>query len=338
MSRYDIDFKTLQSLPKAELHLHLDCSLSFEVVSKLRPEITFEDYNRDFIAPEKCLNLADFLKRASSGIALMQTEYELEMVVEDLFDQLKKENVILAEIRFAPLLHCEKGLEQENIVEIVASQTKQCSEKLGIDAGIILCTLRHFNDTQSIQTVKLAEKYLRNSSVIGFDLAADEASYPIDAHSSAFQYAIDQDIPRTAHAGEAKGATSVRETIKHFNPGRIGHGVRSIEDEKLIDELIEKNIHLEICPTCNIQTDVFNSFEDHPIDYLCRRGVSLSVNTDARTLTNITLTEEYQKLIETFNWGLEEVKQCNLNAIDQSFIKGLDKRNLVGEIENAYSV
>ena len=338
MIKYDIDYGTLLDLPKVELHLHLDCSLSFNIVSELRPEITLEDYKRDFIAPLKCDDLADFLKRASSGISLMQTEYELESVVEDLFDQLKKENVILAEIRFAPLLHCEKGLTAENVVDIVANRVRECSEKFGIEAGIILCTLRDFNESQSLETVKLVQKYFSNRFVIGIDLAADEAGFPIDEHLKAFQYAIDNNIPRTAHAGEAKGAESIRETIEYFNPLRIGHGVRCIEEPKLIYELIKNNIHLEICPSCNVQTDVFKIYQDHPVDYLYNRGVSVSINTDARTLVNISLTEEYQKLINTFNWGLEELKQCNLNAIEHSFLNNIDKKKLSAQIEKSYKI
>jgi adenosine deaminase len=292
MKKHDLDYETLLTLPKVELHLHLDCSLSFDVVSKLRPDISIEDYKRDFIAPPKCKNLAEFLKRAQSGIALMQTKDELESVVEDLFHQLKKENVIYAEIRFAPLLHCEKGLTPESVVEIVANKIMQCSKKFEIGGGLILCTLRHYNEAQSLRTVKLVDKYRSDSSVAGFDLAADEAGYPIDAHLRAFQYAIEKDIPRTAHAGEAKGAQSVWETIDNFNPFRIGHGVRCIEDPKLVNELIIQNILLEICPSCNIQTNVFKTFEYHPIDYLYKSGANVSINTDARTLVNISLTEE----------------------------------------------
>ena len=338
MSKYDIDYKTLLGLPKAELHLHLDCSLSYDVVSKLRPGISVVDYKLDFVAPPKCENLSEFLKKASSGISLMQTEYELEMVVEDLFHQLKKENVILAEIRFAPLLHCEKGLTTENVVEIVIDISTKCIEKSGIEAGLILCGLRHFNEAQSYQTVRLVEKFLFYSPVIGFDLAGDEAGYSIKAHRKAFQYAIDKDIPRIAHAGEAKGAESIRETLEYFNPSRIGHGVRCIEDQELIDQLIEEKVHLEICPSCNIQTDIFKSFEQHPVNYLFKSGVSLSINTDARTLVNVSLTDEYQKLINTFSWGLEELKQCNLNAVEHSFIKEVDKIKLVEQIENQYRV
>ncbi|MCU0415296.1 MAG: hypothetical protein MUE91_13005, partial [Ignavibacteriaceae bacterium] len=110
---------SLKFLPKVELHLHLDCSLSFDVVSKLRPQISEIEYKNNFIAPEKCLNLTDFLKCASSGINLMQTESGLRAVVDDLFNQLKSENVIYTEIRFAPLLHLQEGLSAEEVVEMV---------------------------------------------------------------------------------------------------------------------------------------------------------------------------------------------------------------------------
>lgn len=336
MSPRKIDENTLLNLPKVELHLHLDCSLSYSIVSKILPQISASEYKNNFIAPPKCENLADFLKRTPGGIALMQTKEELELVVEDLFDQLKRENIILAEIRFAPLLHCEKGLTPENVVEIIAEKINHCTDLTGIKSGLILCTLRHFDEMQSLRTVKLVEKYITNSPVAGFDLAADEAGYPIHKHLNAFKYAIEYDLPRTAHAGEAIGVESIWESLDNFKTSRIGHGVRCIEDERLIEKLIKDNIHLEICPTCNIQTDVFKSFEDHPVDYLLKRGVSLSINTDARTTTNITLTEEYRKLVNIFNWGLEELKQCNLNAVEHSFIKGADKTKLVEQIESAY--
>ncbi|MCK5034118.1 MAG: adenosine deaminase, partial [Calditrichia bacterium] len=110
---------------------------------------------------------------------------------------------------------------------------------------------------------------------------------------------------------------------------RIGHGVRSIEDEQLVDHLISTNIHLEVCPTCNIQTDVFETFSDHPIDKLFKHGVSIGINTDARTLTNISLTEEYLKLQNTFGWGKKDFKQCNLSTLSHAFINETEKKDLI---------
>ena len=333
-----LDYDILSSLPKIELHLHLDCSLSYNVVKKLRPQILEKEYQEKFIAPEKCINLADFLKCAVSGIELMQTENELREVVKDLFAQLKRENIIYAEIRFAPLQHLDKGLKAEEVVEIVAETLRECINLTGIKAGIILCTLRHFNENQSLQTVKLVEQFKGNAAVVGFDIAADEAGYSVDAHKKAFEYAIKKDIPRTAHAGEAKGADSMWETLKYFSPQRIGHGVRSIEDKELMELLVKRKIHLEICPTCNIQTNVFNEYRDHPINILYNSGVSVGINTDARSLVNISLTSEYMKLVNIFGWGIKHFYDCNINALSSAFISSSDKEQLERVLNSRYEI
>lgn len=307
------------SLPKIELHLHLDCSLSYEVVSRLRPSIGREEFADKFVAPSKCTNLADLLARAASGIALMQTEAELRLVCEDLFRQLAEDRVIYAEIRFAPLLHTQKGLQPERVVEIVSEAVEQASGAFGIPARLILCALRPFSAAQSLETVRLVERF-RGGNVAALDLAADEAGFSIDNHVAAFHYAMERNIPRTAHAGEARGPESVWETLHHLRPSRIGHGVRSIYDPALIQHLKNHNIHLEVCPSCNVQIDIFKTYGDHPVNRLYEAGVSVGINTDTRTMTPLTLSEEYRRLQHTFGWGKEHFLQCNLNALEAAFI------------------
>ena len=316
-----------KTLPKVELHLHLDCSLSYAVVSRLNPAITREEYLHDFIAPARCTNLADFLTRAPKSIALMQTEEGLRLVTFDVFEQLQRDNVFYAEIRFAPLLHTEKGLTAENVVEIIEEATAKASQATGIEARLILCTLRHFSAEQSLQTVKLVERF-KGTSVAALDIAGDEAGFPLDAHIPAFQYAIQNGIARTAHAGEGSGAESVWETLNLLRPSRIGHGVRSIEDPALIAHLRKEHIHLEVCPTSNLQTNIYDSYADHPINRLYDAGLSLSVNTDARTITDITLAQEYEKLHQVFAWDREHFLQCNLNAMRSSFLPEAVKKRL----------
>ncbi len=330
------DLTSLKKLPKVELHLHLDCSLSYKVVSEIRPDISLTKYQSEFVGPLKCNSLSDILSYVTNQVNLMQTEKNLRLVVDDIFEQLKEENVIYAEIRFAPLLHLEKGLRPDEVVEIVSDQTEKCINNTGVKAGIILCTLRHFNEKDSLQTVKLVNKFIDNTPVAGFDIAADEGGYPIDANKEAFLYAIKNDLPRTSHAGEAKGPESIWETINNFKPERIGHGVRSIEDQTLVEFLKVNDIHLEVCPTCNIQTNVFNEYKDHPINFLYDSGVSVGINTDGRTLANISLSEEYKNLINTFNWEAEHLKKCNLNAISKAFISEQEKNYLSRIIENSY--
>jgi len=322
-------------LPKVELHLHLDCSLSYDVVKQLKPSVTKEEYEQSFIAPPKCRDLAQYIKLSINGFELMQTKEQLRLVTLDLFKQLKKDNVIYAEIRFAPLLHIAKGLSPQEVVEAVNKATIEAIETYNIDAGIILCTLRHYSEAQSLTTVKLVDTF-KGTQVVGFDIAADEAGFPIDNHIKAFQFAKDNNIKCTAHAGEARGAESVWETLENFHPLRIGHGVRSAEDDKLLAHLKAKNIHLEVCPTSNIQVNVFDKIEDHSANKIYNSGVSMSINTDCRTISNTNLIKEYSVMQQVFNWNEEHFKKCNLEAIKHSFASEEIKKKVRLLIENAY--
>ena len=325
----------ISRLPKVELHLHLDCGLSYEVVSAIDPSITFDTYKQEFIAPAKCTHLADFLTRAVKGYQLMQTPEQLTLVVHDLFKQLAENNTLYAEIRFAPLQHLEKGLTPQEVVAITEQAFRDASAATGVEARLILCTLRHYNESQSIETVKLVEQF-NNTLVAGFDIAADEAGFPIDNHISAFKYARERGLHITAHAGEAKGPESVWETLKYFTPSRLGHGVRSIEDPSLVQHLVRNKIHLEICPSCNVQIDLYDSYRDHPIDQLYRAGVSLNVNTDAPTITDVTLNKEYERMIENFGWTKGDFYACNVNALNAAFIDQSLKTKLLAKLDQAY--
>jgi adenosine deaminase len=323
-------------LPKVELHLHLDCSLSYAVVSQIDPSITLEAYRTNFIAPAKCKDLADFLARAPSSYPLMQTEEQLCLVTLDLFEQLRRDNVLYAELRFAPLLHTERGLSAHQVVASVEAATAQAVRSTGIEARIILCTLRFYSEAQSLETVHLVEDF-RGTTVAGFDIAADRPGNVIDAHIAAFQYARENGIPFTAHAGETRGPSIVWDTLQHFGPSRLGHGVRSIEDPALVEHLRQQQIHLEMCPTCNVQTDIYDVYADHPIDKLYRAGISVGVNTDTRTLTNVTLSQEYEKLHQTFGWDREHFSQCNRNALKAAFVADDVRQKLLTRLVDGYS-
>jgi adenosine deaminase len=326
----------LRSLPKIELHLHLDCSLSFQAVSALAPSVTRDEYERDYIAPARCAHLADFLTRAPKGFRLMQTEESLRLVTEDLFRQLIEDGVIYAEIRFAPLLHTEQGLSPERVVAVVDRAVERLILETGMQAGLILCTLRHFTETQSLLTARLVEKF-RGSRVVALDLAGDEAGFPLDAHVGAYRYARRHGLARTAHAGEALGPESVWETLRLLDPQRIGHGTRSIEDPKLVEHLRRKRIHLELCPSSNVQIiPSIGTMEEHPIDRLYRAGVSLNVNSDTRMLTPTTLNKEYESLQHVFNWTEKDLLRANLMGLDAAFLEDGNKQRLRESFLEAY--
>ena len=302
---------------KVELHIHLDCSLSYDVVKKINPEITNHQFNNEFIG-STCSCLKDYIKCADRAVEIMQTKKQLELVTSDLFKQLKKDNVIYAEIRFAPLLHLKGGLSSTEVVKIISQITKNESIKTGIEAGLILCTLRHYSAEQSMETVNLVNDF-KGSNVIGFDLAADEAGYPIKNHIKAFKFANDNKIHCTAHAGEAMGPESIIETLDLLKPKRIGHGVRSFEDPNLIERLKKEKIHLELCLTSNMVTKVYKDFFNHPIDELHKKNLSISINSDGRTISNTNLCKEYSLISKHFMWDDNDFLNCNINAINASF-------------------
>jgi len=322
----------VQRMPKVELHLHLDCSLSYEVVSRLDPSITHEDFQKDFIAPRKCRDLMHALTRAHRAVSLLQTREALRLATEDIFQQLVSDNVIYAELRFAPLLHLEQGLTAHEVVATIDRVTEDCIRTSGIEARVILCTLRHFSREQSVQTVQLIQDF-KGSRVVALDIAGDEAGYPLEAHVEAFRFAIEQGIHRTAHAGEAAGPASVWETLRQLQPTRIGHGVRSHEDPELVAQLRSAGIHLEVCPSSNVQTNTFETYTDHSVGSLFHQGVSLNINTDCRTIFDITLNREYDLLHAHFDWRFPELWECNHAAIRAAFIEDSEKRELIRKLE-----
>jgi adenosine deaminase len=328
-----MDFK---KLPKVELHLHIDCSLSYEVVKKIDPSITQQQYMQEFVPAGKCTNLDDFLNRSVKGYQLMQTEERIAWVIEDVFRQLKSDNVMYAELRFAPFLHVFEGLTIYQVAKVAADTTEKCMEETGVEARLILCTLRQFSESQSLQTAELVNKF-KGTCIVGFDIAGFEAGFPVDKHIAAFEYAHANNIFCTAHAGEAVGPESVWETLEKFKPSRIGHGVRSIEDEKLIKHLCEQKIHLEVCPSCNVLIDIYDTIQHHPIDQLYKAGVSLNVNTDNLTLTRINLTDEYELLHKNFGWQINDFYTCNLMALEASFIPEVTKEKLKETLRVAYT-
>ena len=323
-------------LPKVELHLHLDCSLSQKVVSRLRPSVSEEEYRRVFVAPRKCSSLADYLARAPHSVGLMQSKESLRLVVEDVFEQLAADNVIYAEIRFAPLLHLDGGLKAEEVVTEVNRAVEDSILSTGVEARIILCTLRHYSREQSLETAQLVERF-KGSRVVALDIAGDEAAFPLAPHKPAYDYAHEHGLFMTAHAGEAAGAHSVWETLRELAPTRIGHGVRSVEDPELVEVLKQQGIHLEVCPSSNVQTNVCHSLHEHPVDQLYRSGVSLGINTDGRGIAYTSLEREYGELEQVFGWGQDKFLKCNLEAIRAAFLPIQAKQRLESRLTAAYS-
>jgi adenosine deaminase len=326
-------------LPKVELHAHLDCGLSYEVVHRLDPSVSSATFRETFIAPGKCSDLHDYLRYPPREVALMQTAEQLRLVTLDAIEQLRRDGVIYAELRFAPFQHLQGGLSLEQVVAAVDGAAAEGQARTGVEVRLILCTLRHFSTEQGIETATLGARCAAapGSAVVALDLAGDEANFPLAPHVPAFAYAAAHGLSRTAHAGEASGPASVCETLAALHPARIGHGVRSAEDDELVARLARERIHLEACPTSNVQTNVCATYADHPIDRLCRAGVSIGVSTDTRTVSDVTLSREYARLRAAFHWTDADFLRRNLDANEASFASTEVKTRIERRLREGYA-
>lgn len=319
---------SLKEMPKIELHVHLDGSMRLETASELssRP---VEEIRDAMVAPSKCFDLSDYLTRFAFPISLLQTKDNLTRVAKELALDLREDGVMYAEIRFAPIFHTEKNLSLEEVVDAVLMGLNQ----VDIPVGVILCLMRNVSKEDNIKTIEVAEKYL-NKGVVGLDLAGDEKAYPTRDFREYFELIKEKQIPFTIHAGEADGKESLSSALD-LGTKRIGHGVRVIEDNDLLNTVRNRRTVLEVCPTSNIQTNVIETYKDHPIKKLFENHILVTVNTDNRTVSNITLTEEYNKLKETFNFSLLDFRRMNLDAIYGAFLTNEQKdelvRNYLGE-------
>ena len=321
-----------KTMPKIELHLHLDGSLDINDI-KNRYNLSDDEIKKQMIADEKCKNLNDYLTKFDFPISIMQKKKELENDTIALLSTLKQQNVIYAEIRFAPQFHTREGLSQTEVVETVINAAR----KVDIKSNLILCLMRgKDNKKENLETINVAKKYIGNG-VCAIDLAGAEAIYKTSDYAEEFKIAKENNIPFTIHAGEADGIESIKSAVS-FGAKRIGHGVRVIEDKEYMQFLKDNDITLEVCPTSNIQTCICKDYDSHPLFELYKYGIKTTINTDNMTVSNTTLENEYNRLIETGKMSINDIIAMNLNSIDAAFIDDNEKAKLkqiyLGEIKN----
>lgn len=316
----------IKKMPKVELHLHLDGSVGLETASKLSG-LSLDAVREKMVAADKCKDLNEYLTKFDFPLSLMQTKENLKLIARELALSLHKQNVIYAEVRFAPSFHTKNGLTEAEVVEAVMSGIKEVPIKI----NLILCLMRGASFEENLKTVETAKLYL-NKGVGGVDLAGAEAIYPTSEYALLFRKVREENIPFTIHAGEASGIQSIKAALD-FGAKRIGHGIRCLENEDLLKRIISNNILLEVCPTSNIQTNAVLGYEEHPILKLYKMGVHLCINTDNVTVSNVSLTDEYVKLYQTFNFNLDDFKQMNIYALKQAFISEAEKVYYIKKIQ-----
>lgn len=320
----------LLNFPKVELHVHLDGSVRPNTVSDIL-NLDKKKIEKEMKVDNSCKDLNEYLTKFDLPLKILQTKENLIRVSEELAIDLKNDGVIYAEVRFAPILHTRNGLSCEEVIESVIEGISRVDIKI----NLIICLMRNVSDNDNYKVIEAGLKYI-NNRVVGFDLAGAEAIYKTSKFEELFKYINKYNIPYTIHAGEADGVSSIKSAIA-FGTKRIGHGVRIMEDNSMIKYAKEYNITFEVCPTSNIDTKIFKEYKDHAIKKMYDNNLNITINTDNRTVSNITLTEEYEKLINTFNFNLEDLKIMNINAINASFINEIEKEKLKQEYIYKYN-
>ena len=320
-----------------DLHLHLDGSLSAKAILEVAkkegiklPADNERDLNRFLMVPENCQSLNEYLERFALPNLVLQTKEGLEICTLDLLKRLADDGLKYVEIRMAPQLSTDKGLSQEEVVKTLIETCKK-GEKYHIFSNLILCLMRGNNTKdKNFETINVAKKYL-GYGVVAMDLAGAEALFPNEMFKEEFNLINEYQIPLTIHAGEAAGASSVKSAID-FGAVRIGHGIHSIENENVLEELKNKNIYLEVCPKSNLDTKTISKYDDLPLRQFIKKGIKVSINTDDMTVSNTTLKQEYETLVK-MGFNEKDLYDFAENSINASFAHAKTKKYLLDFIK-----
>ncbi|WP_077621822.1 adenosine deaminase [Sediminibacillus massiliensis] len=335
----------IKEIPKVDLHLHLDGSLNPKTVLELAEisgiplPATTEDRLRPYLQiDEDCNSLRQYLTRFEIVLPLLQTKYALERAAYEMVAQVSVQNCIYIEVRFGPQLHREKGLSLPEILEAVLMGLKRGEAEFGVTTGLIACCLRHHDKNANLDVIDASKVYI-GKGLAGVDLAGDEASFPPLLFKQIFLKAEQCGLPITIHAGEAGGADNIYHSVHALHANRIGHGIRLREDDSLLNLMREKQIPLEMCPVSNIQTKTCAGWKDYPVRDYFDYGLPVTINTDNLTVSNTTISREYQILHEKYGFDKDEMVQLVLNGINAAFVDKEQKALLVNRfLETAKNI
>ena len=345
--RGGLDFAAIRAAPKVLLHDHLDGGLrpgtiielardgGYEGLPTADPEELEAWFRRG--ADRKSLEL--YLEGFAQTVAVMQTPDALERVAAECAADFADDGIVYAEVRFAPELHLERGMTLDEVVDAVLRGLRRGSEGRPIEMRALVTAMR--TAARSLEIAEVAVRH-RDEGVVGFDIAGAEAGYPPTRHLDAFHYIARENFHFTIHAGEAFGLPSIWEALQWCGAERLGHGVRIVDDVLVGDDgrvslgrlaayVRDRRIPLEMCPTSNVHTGAVASIEEHPINLLRRLRFRVTVNTDNRLMSGVTLSSEFGELVRAFSLDLAEMQWLTLNAMKSAFCSFDQRLRIINE-------
>ena len=346
--RVTLSLDEIRAVPKVLLHDHLDGGLRTSTIVELAEEIGYDElpsYDPEVLAASmtgaaRRGHLELYLEPFKYTVAVMQTREALIRVAAECAEDLAADGIVYAEVRFAPELHLDGGLQPDEVVEAVLEGFRLGSAASGIIVRGLLTGMR--TTARSLEIAELAVRY-RDLGVVGFDIAGAEAGWPPSRHLDAFEYVQRENFHITIHAGEAFGLPSIWEAVQFCGAERLGHGVRLVDDIKtgpdgtsslgrLASYVRDRRIPLEMCPTSNIQTGVADSIVHHPIGLLRDLSFRVTVNTDNRLMSGVTLSSELHALAEAFGYGWSDIQWLTINAMKSAFLHFDERLEIINTV------
>ena len=263
------------------------------------------------VAPDECHSQAEYITYFDDAIAVMQTEAALERIARELCEDSAAENVDYLEVRWAPRLHLRGGLPMERVIQAVLTGL----EAGPIQAMAIVCAMRQHSPDENVELAQVAGRFA--GKVVGFDLAGDEVLYPAAPHAPAFAAARAAGLHLTCHAGEAGDPSNVEDALR-LGVERIAHGVIGAREPRIVEQIRDEGVVLDMCPTANWKCKAVQTLAEHPLPALVRSGVRCTISTDSRTVADTTLSHEYD-LMSAAGMTDDELRRCNESAYAAKF-------------------
>lgn len=320
-------------MPKVELHCHLDGALRVGTVLDLarRASVKLPADNEQDLAPfvqvaPACRSLREFLDVFDLLYPLLRTSEAVERIAYELVEDSSRENIRHLEVRFAPLLQATPSFPLEEVVQAALRGLERGRKDFGTTSGILLCLFRSHSPAENRKAFEALRKAYDGRTVVGMDLAGDEARHPTMEFAEFFEQAKRHGIRATCHAGETVGTANLEAALE-LGVDRIGHGTHLMEGETLLKEVVRRRVPLEIGLTSNVRTKSVPDLASHPFVRFHKAGVRLSLNTDDRGIIGIDLTHEYEAAL-SLGLSQEELVALSLDAVDQLFLPEPDRASL----------
>lgn len=314
----------LRKIPKIELHCHLDGSLSKEFIEK---RLGREVSEAELSVSRDCKSLSEYLEKFTLLGACIMDADGLSGAGYDVLRTMSRENVIYAEIRFAPLLSVTEEMDVRQVIEALLSGLERGRKEFGVDYNVITCAMRHHSEEDNYRMIKIAREFL-GKGVCAADLAGAEAQYPMSEFTSLFERVRALGMPFTIHAGECGNAKNIFDSVQ-AGAARVGHGIAMRGNEELKKMLLEKRIGVEMCPLSNLQTKAVKDESEYPLREFLDAGLLVTINTDNRTVSATSMTEELLFIEEHYGIKDEEVRMLMENAARTAFLEESEKERLL---------